>query len=404
MLRFLAKLIYLVHRPKIIVVTGSAGKTQTIALLYHILQYHFRIFKTTYHKNHLQGVLLTFFLSSETPFWYNFFKGIKILFSKNYPEYLILEFGLEKPGVVDKYFHWLKVDYLVITSLGKIPPFVEFFAGPENLFKEYLKFLSMLKEDAKIFINGDDYTLLDIKEKSPSYVKVLTFGLGEHNFVSAQDVNLVYKAEVGKNIYYGIKFNISFEEKGYPVFLNNLFGKGWIYASLASFLLSKIIGISVDEIIRDIESFPGLPGRGVLHKTRSGSFILDETAHGSLGSVIFALETLSQVKSKRKIFILGDLLHLGEFSFEAHSLIGEKSIFVDYFIAFGVRSHVALNKAIEMGLEENKCVKILHSDKERLIDEIRKIIKEPSADNFILITGDKELGLGEIVSILKEII
>lgn len=396
MLIFLAKLLYRIHRPKIILISGTSGKTQTISLVYHIVQDYYKIYRTNYHRNHRDGILLTFFLSKELGFWYNFLRGLKLIFSKNYPEYLLLEFGLEKPGMVQEYLPWLKIDYLVVTSLGKIPAFVEFFAGSESLVKEYCQFLKMLKEEAKIFINGDDYSLLEIKEKAAE--TVLTFGLQDYNDVFAKNIGLICQIN-REPIYCGTRFDLFFQGKGQPVFLRNQFGKGIIYASLASFLVARELKIEPEEIIKDIESFSGIPGRGILVKTKSGAFILDESAHASLASVQFALEILNQVPARKKIFVLGDLLHLGKYAFEAHSLIGEKANFVDCFIAFGVRAQVAVEKAIESGLNKVKCQKILHTDQERLMTELRKTI-EP--DDFVLITGDKELNLHHLVHFLKE--
>lgn len=397
MLNFLAKIIYKIHRPKIILVSGTSGKTQTISLIYHIVQDHYKVYKTSYHQNHQKGILLTFFLSKKPSFGYNFFRGLKLIFSKQYPEYLILEFGLEKPNIIENNFSWLQIDYLIITSLGKIPAFLEYFAGPESLLKEYQKLFSILKEDAKIFLNGDDYTLLEIKEKSKK--PVITFGLQENNDITAKNISIICNPEQYLN-HCGTRFDIYYQEKLYPVFLKNLFGKGLIYASLVSFLVAKELNIDFKEIVRDIESFPGLPGRGILLKTKKGAFILDESAHASLASVQFALQNLQQMPVKRKIFVLGDLLHLGEYSFEAHSLIGKQANFVDYFFGFGIRAQVSVDKAIEAGLDIAKTQKILHTDKEKLITELTKVIQP---DDFILITGDRELNLHEIVHLLKEL-
>lgn len=395
MLKLLAKLIYLKHKPKIIIVAGTSGKTLTLSIINHIIKDHFTVFQTSYHKNHLLGAILTFLLSDEEGFLNNFFKGLKLLISKFYPEYLLIEFGPERPKVIKRYFSWLKIKILVITSFGKIPAFVEYFAGPEKLLDEYKDLISLLKTDGVCIINSDDMTLVELKNKI--FQQVLTFSLKDGD-VYAENEEFVCNFN-NYPVICGTKFNLVFGKKTYPVFMKYLFGKGIIYSSLAAFLVAKLLNIKEEEIINDIESFSGIEGRGIIKRLSNGILVLDNSQHVSLASVQYSLEIIKKI-NRRKILVLGDILHLGELSYEAHSLIGEKANFVDIFIAYGPRAIIAAESAIKNGLEESRAVKLLHLDYERLLEFLRENLKPEDA---VLINGDPELKLNKLIDDLENI-
>jgi hypothetical protein len=90
MLNFLAKLIYLKFKPKIIVVSGTSGKTTTIEIIKRFLSNRKNIFSVEYHKDHKLSIPLTFLLEKDYKLLKNILKGLKILFfTKNYPEYIL---------------------------------------------------------------------------------------------------------------------------------------------------------------------------------------------------------------------------------------------------------------------------------------------------------------------------
>ena len=118
MLNWLATLVYQRYQPKLIVVSGTAGKSVTIALLRQILGDHQFIFWTRSFQNHRTGLALTFLLEKRLYPITVWVKALSLLvFPWRYPEYLILEFGFERPRVVDYWLRTLKIDYLIITCL-----------------------------------------------------------------------------------------------------------------------------------------------------------------------------------------------------------------------------------------------------------------------------------------------
>ena len=90
------------HRPFIVGVTGTVGKTTATHFVYDFLHalYGDRVYKSPYNYNGEFGVPLTILLS-ESPYsnpflWvWVFIRGIYLLFTSDYPRYLVLEYGID---------------------------------------------------------------------------------------------------------------------------------------------------------------------------------------------------------------------------------------------------------------------------------------------------------------------
>jgi hypothetical protein len=94
------------YNPKILVVTGSVGKTSTKDAIASALESSFRVAKSKKSYNSDIGVPLTI-LQLENPWsnpfhWIiNLLKGLRlIVVPSSYPEWLVLEVGADKPGLV----------------------------------------------------------------------------------------------------------------------------------------------------------------------------------------------------------------------------------------------------------------------------------------------------------------
>ena len=63
---------------------------------------------------------------------------VLIIFKRPYPEWLVLEIGLEHPGEIKQILKWVKIDLAVITLLPEVPVHVEFFKSKDEVIEEMM--------------------------------------------------------------------------------------------------------------------------------------------------------------------------------------------------------------------------------------------------------------------------
>jgi UDP-N-acetylmuramoyl-tripeptide--D-alanyl-D-alanine ligase len=146
-LTFEARCVLKKYHPRIIAVTGSVGKTSTKDAIFTAISGDVHARKSEKSFNSEIGVPLTILGLANAwsnPFlWFkNLLDGLLlIVFKQEYPEWLVLEVGADRPGDIESVAAWLKPDVAVFTRLPDVPVHVEFFSSPEEVIKEK-KFLA----------------------------------------------------------------------------------------------------------------------------------------------------------------------------------------------------------------------------------------------------------------------
>jgi UDP-N-acetylmuramoyl-tripeptide--D-alanyl-D-alanine ligase len=128
------------------------------------------------------------------------------------------------------------------------------------------------------------------------------------------------------------------------------------------------------------------------------STIIDDTYNSSPVAMDEAIGVLREIKSKRKIAVLGDMLELGKFTQEEHFNVGQK-IFdvVDILVVVGHRSKFIKEGALEKGfLEKN----IYHFNDSRAVSIfLEEIVKK---GDLILIKGSQGVRLERAVEAIMK--
>jgi UDP-N-acetylmuramoyl-tripeptide--D-alanyl-D-alanine ligase len=105
----------------------------------------------------------------------NMWNGFLLLVRKEtYPEWLILEIGVDEPGDMKKASSWIKPDILVVTRFADIPVHVEHFSSPEAIIAEKSVMVSALKKDGILVLNADDEKVLALKSKWSGKIKTVS--------------------------------------------------------------------------------------------------------------------------------------------------------------------------------------------------------------------------------------
>lgn len=132
-LEWQAKAVLSKYNPRIIAITGSVGKTSTKDAVFLVLNKFFKVRKSEKSFNSEFGVPLTI-LGCKSG-WNNPWLWLKnivwgfymMIFNIDYPEWLVLEIGADKPGDIREISSWLKSDVVVLTKIAEIPAHIEFF-------------------------------------------------------------------------------------------------------------------------------------------------------------------------------------------------------------------------------------------------------------------------------------
>ena len=355
MLQFEAKIILNKYKPKIIAVTGNVGKTSTKDAIFSVMSPFFYIRKSEKSFNSDIGIPLTILGCQNAwsnPFlWFkNILKGIDlILFKDQYPEWLVLEVGADRPGDIKQITKWLKPDIVVITAFAKVPVHIEFFNSREEVVREKKYLVDALKHDGTIIVNGDDMDALKMRDQIKN--DSIIYGMDDMSDIVASNSTIHYS---DSGVIDGMSFKAGYKENSVPIVIKGSLGVQNIYSALSAIsvgLSQKINLVKIGEALLKHETPKGrmriIPGI-------KNTIIIDDTYNSSPKALSSALDTLKNIKVKgKKIVVLGDMMELGKHSVDEHYEAGKKvSLCCDVLITVGMRSIKIAEGALDGGLSE----------------------------------------------------
>ena len=304
------------HKPKVIVVAGSVGKTSTKLAIATVLSQRFKVLVQEGNYNTEVGVPLTIFDLPLPPLarlkkpteWIKQLWYMELKIHRPFAfDAVVLELGTDKPGDIARFRKYLRPDVAIVTAVT--PEHMEFFKTIDAVAQEELE-VTNFSELA--LINRDD-----IDETFAHYVNNSnidtygTSGVAEYHY-------LVEDFEPGKG--FTGKF-VSPEFGELPVQLQ-LVGEHNVKAAVAAGVVGVKMGLSKSELTAGLSAIRPVKGRMNLLKGLLDSTIIDDSYNSSPAAAVAALQTLYLMPNKQKIAVLGSMNELGEFSQKAHEQVG----------------------------------------------------------------------------------
>jgi UDP-N-acetylmuramoyl-tripeptide--D-alanyl-D-alanine ligase len=129
------------HKPIVVAITGSVGKTTTKDIVAHGLESVADVRKSQKNFNTDFGVPLAI-IEAENPMgkvsaWIEvILKGLAVLIKSDYPKLLVLEVGTRFPGDIPRLAKWIKPDVSIITHIPEVPVHIEFFESRNHIVDE----------------------------------------------------------------------------------------------------------------------------------------------------------------------------------------------------------------------------------------------------------------------------
>lgn len=382
------------YRPTIIGVTGSVGKTSAKLAVAAVLESSRAVRFTRENFNNELGLPLVILGSygkiEGKTFWLKvIISAIKNLFKKvDYPEILILEYGVDRPGDMKYLLSIAKPNIGIITAIGETPAHVEFFDGPEAVAREKGRLVESLLSMGHAVLNGDDAVVMGLKERTRA--RLMTFGFEKSSSVRIS--NFESKEQAG--VPTGVSFKLEYGGSFVPIKLNGIFGRHQAYASAAAACVGLSFGMNLHDIAEGLtKNYKPAEHRLNLLSGINDSIILDDSYNASPLSMKMALESLNSIPGKRKIAVLADMLEIGKFAMEEHEKIGAiGGNFLDALFTVGSRAKFIAEGAKNVGMSKKAIFSF--DDVDAVVSEVKKSIKK---GDVILVKGSHSMNLEKLV-------
>ncbi len=278
---------------QVVAVTGTNGKSTTKEMIASILETKFKTLKTQGNLNNHIGLPLT------------------LLKREPSHEIGVLELGMSAAGEIKKLAEIAQPDIGVITNISEghlvqLKSLKDIQSAKGELFQ------ALTKEGTAI-VNADDPLVLELARSLRA--RTVTFGIDQPADVRASEI------ESKDNL--GFQFKVSLFDKTLSVRLPYL-GYCNIYNALAALATGYSLGIQEEAMTRGLENHQRMSQRNeqIRHK---GIDLINDAYNANPRSMTEALKTLDDFKTQgRRIFVIGDMLELGDRSIAVHQKLGEE--------------------------------------------------------------------------------
>lgn len=349
---------------RVVVITGSNGKTTTKEMTGSVLRQGYRVLVSTGNLNNLVGVPLTLF--------------------RLRPEHqtAILELGMNARGEIHRLAEITAPDVGVITNVGEAH--LEFLGSVEEVAEAKGELLPFLSGDRIAVLNLDDpYCRRLVPEVRGT---LLTFGLHPRADVRAEGIR-VQRAG-------GIFFTVCAGKKRRPVRLN-VPGRLNVSNALAAAAVGTALGLDLDAIATGLERAPAAPMRMERSVHSAGAVIINDAYNANPTSMAAALETFFRMaKGKETVVVLGDMLELGSVSEAAHRRVGARVARgrPTLLITVGDKARAIGEEAARKGLQPKKIRGCRDHTEAQTV--LRSHLKK---DRWVLLKASRGMGLERIL-------
>jgi UDP-N-acetylmuramoyl-tripeptide--D-alanyl-D-alanine ligase len=354
----------------IVGITGSSGKTTTKELLYALLSRTCRTYRSPGNYNTEIGL------------------PVALLNMPATTEVGVFELALQGPGEIRTLSQIAQPTIGVLTSIGEAH--LGFFKSREELAWAKWELMENLTPQGVAVLNFDAPFLPSWAKTLP--LRVIGFGL-ENGRAAVRAKRIRDEAPTG------VAFEICTPQEHFFV-QTKLLGRANVYNVLAAVAVALEFDASVEQIQQVLAQFRPLPQRMELKESPRYGLILDDSYNANPSSVKEAVHALARLRvAHRKIFVLGDMLELGDFSVELHREMADLIDELDIDRVFTI-GKLAREMALALRKREGWTAKRVIPTSS--LDELKEtMLRELSDDqNLILVKGSRGMRLDELVSLL----
>lgn len=379
------------YRPLVVGITGSVGKSSAKEAVALALSAGYTVRKAEGNYNNEIGIPLTIIgakSGGRSLFrWVGvFFKWLFLMIlPTRYPQVLVLEMGIDRPGDMGFLLQFVSVNIGIVTQVSS--SHLAYFGTLSNIAREKGKLIASLPSDGYAILNADDKRTLKMRDRTKA--KVLTYGFDEGADVRADNFLLHREAKRAE----GFSLKVNFDGTTVPLRLPKIVAKHHIPAALAAVSVAMALKMNLVDVVTALEAFEPLPGRLRLLPGRDNTFLLDDTYNASPESTRAALEVMGGLMAPRKIVVLGDMLELGPEAVKEH--VGLAMAIRDsgahIVVTVGKHMRALHERLLEEGFSRKQVLWM--PDPLSAVEPLLNIIR---SDDLILIKGSRGLRMEKI--------
>jgi len=352
--------------PRVIGITGSVGKSTTKELVAEVLSQRYKTLKSPGNLNNEIGLPLTLLKLTEQH------------------ERAVLEMGFYVPGEINFLCDIALAQVGVVTNIGTVH--AERAGSIEEIVKGKTELVQALPPEPEglAILNFDDPNVKEMAEHTDA--RVFYYGMSPEADLWADNVE-------GLGLE-GIRFRLHYRRETLHLRVP-LIGRHSVHTALRAAAVGLNDGLSWQEIVDGVQT-GGAQLRLVAVRTESGAIILDDTYNASPESTLAALNLLEDLEG-RKIAVLGDMLELGQYEEQGHTMVGARAAEVaNVLVTVGDRARIIASAAANSGLATSKIKEF--DAAEQAFDFLRENL---TSQDVVLVKGSRGMQMDVIVAALE---
>lgn len=332
------KLLLAKHKPRVIGITGSYGKTTTKFILAHFLRSQLKVWVSPASFNHPLSLCKSFLAT---------YQGEAII---------IVEYAAYHRGEISILTRIFPPDLAIITGLTY--QHLATFKSFSNIVKAKSELLQALPSDAIIYYNDSDRKVVEM-------VKAFS----KHTLVPTSRCSLTKPQLTSEGL-------LSFTFSGRKV-ITPLLGFHYLSNLQLALLVAQDFHISINKLTKAIANFSPTGNFILSHKLKSGGILIDDGHTCNPEGFLAALKLLSHFDQHYKVIISPGIIDLGSQAGSTHFTLGKKaSSIVDQFIHTSPLAHIELKQTLK-----NKYIPVSN------LSLFQSLIRGYPASTVILIEG-----------------
>jgi UDP-N-acetylmuramoyl-tripeptide--D-alanyl-D-alanine ligase len=354
---------------KMVGITGSAGKTSTRDMVALVLSGSGIVIKNEKNFNNEIGVPLTLSkIETQTKFG-------------------VIEMGMRGRGQIEDLCRLVDPDIGIITNIGY--SHIELLKEQKNIMLAKRELIDALPFDGIAVLPYDDPWFDSLKDGFIG--RVVTFGSREGSNIRYSVIDSEIDSTTGEIVTSDGEIARLELQTGGVQHLQN---------AAAAIACGWSIGLPLQAMVESLRNFQPEAMRFSLTRLSRGNIIINDAYNASPAAVEMALLTIARSQAKKRMFIFGDMLELGEYAEKLHRQVAQWVVAskIDLLITVG-----SLSRFTHEEILTADSIAAYHFDSvDQSVSEIPRLI-----DNewLILVKASRSVGLERIVdAIIKEIV